>query len=89
MAIFLRNITFLAHILHDLCLTVYLLTLLLVAIGNSFNVVVARSQQRVEVAALCSKHSYTSVHHNDCTNNRLPTLVPHHSTHTFMDLEEV
>lgn len=67
----------------------YLLTLLLVAIGDSFNVVVARCQQCMEVAALCSKDSHSPIQYDDRPNNRLSTLVPHHSTHPFMDLDGV
>lgn len=70
-------------------ITVYLLTLLLVAISNSFNVVVARSQQCMEVAPLCSKDSHSPIQYNDCPNNRLSTLVPHYTTHPFVDLDWV
>lgn len=64
----------------------YLLALLLVAIGNGFYAVVARDQQCVEVAALPSKDPHSSVQDNDRPNNRLSTLVFHHTTHPFMDL---
>lgn len=67
----------------------YLSTLLLVAVSNSLNIVVARSQQRMEVSTLCSKDSYTPIQYNDGPDNWLSTLVPHHATHAFMDLEGV
>lgn len=70
-------------------ITVYLLTLLLVAVSNSLNVVVARSQQRVEVAALYSEDSHSPIQYDDRTNDRLPTLISHHTSHPFMDLERV
>lgn len=87
MAIFLKASTFLACIIHGIYRTVYLLTLLLVAISNSFNVVVAWSQQRMEVATLRSKDSHSPIQYNDRPNNRLSTFVPHHATNPFMDLQ--
>lgn len=67
----------------------YLLPLLLVAISNSFNVVVAWSQQRMEVASFRSEDSHSPIQYNDGTNNRFPALVPHHTTHPFMYLRGV
>ena len=64
----------------------YLLTLLLVSVSDSFDVVVAGSQQRVEVAALRSKDPHSAIQHDDRPNNGLPALVPHHATHPFVHL---
>ena len=72
--------------MQDIYRTAYLLTLLLVAISNGFDVVVARSQQSVKVAPLCSKDPHSTIQHNDRPNNRLSTLVPRNATHPFMDL---
>lgn len=65
----------------------YLLSLLLVAICNSFNIVVSRSQQGMKVSTLCGKDSDSSIQHNDCSNNWLSTPVSHHTTHPFMNLD--
>jgi len=65
---------------------VYLLTLLLVSIGNGFNVVVAWRQQRVEVAALSGEDADSPVQYDDGPDDGFSTLVPHHAAHPFVDL---
>lgn len=89
MAIFLKASTFLACIIDVVYITMYLLALLLVAISDSFNVVVSWSQQCMEVAALRSKDSHSPIQYNDRPDNRLSTLVPHHTTNPFMHLDGV
>lgn len=87
MTICLKASTLQAHIIHGRYLTVYLLSLLLVAISDGFNVVVARGQECMEVSALYGKDSHSPIQYNDRPNNRLSTLVPDHTTHPFMDLD--
>lgn len=61
MTICLKASTLQAHLIHGWYLTVYLLSLLLVAISDSFNVVVARSQECMEVSALYGKDSHSPI----------------------------
>lgn len=90
MPIYLKDSTFLSCMMQSLYLTAtaYLLALLLVTVSNSFNVMVARGQQSMEVPALRSEDPHTPIQYNDGANNGLSSLVPHDTANSFMDLEK-
>lgn len=63
-----------------------LLSLLLVSLGDGLDVVRARGEECVEVSSLAGEDPHAPIQHDHGTHDRLPALVPHHSTHTLMHL---
>lgn len=43
----------------------------------------------MEVTLLPREDSHSPIQYNDGSNNRLPALVPHYTTYTFMNLDRV
>lgn len=58
-----------------------------VTVSYGFNVVAARGQQSMKVASFLSKHSHSSIKHDDRSSDRLSVAVFHYSVHPFVDLE--